>query len=425
MIVEHPQSDRRAFSLIELLMSIMILAIGLISVAALFPAGIIQQQRAKDSIDGPSVARSAMESLRGKLSQSDFGDWTDFYTDDELDDLIADGALDASPSYYLAEGDWPWLRPALVDPEAYADPAYRGAVDVFNRLGFENPEFTVTDLDTNADYYTYCLSRNLNTGANEDNYGQLLGIPFSRPDMRTEPPLAIFTMSDRTWPPGGGENGVPQYFWDFMLSRRGGVVYASIFVYRVAGGVENAKSWAVEPARIGEGRVQIPLPAASSLTDLWNSGDGDRFARALPGTEGVFDPLDASTSWQYPGQWMVDNIGTIHHVERGRNRPDQSFDDGKGVLLFEPVPAYYVGGEIRANVDSSVDVKPRSFSVPLPQETIDLFASSPELHGGGYPDESVPVVDRLWFVPKVVNTDSGGVSKQWELIPVYAMVEKL
>ena len=231
MIVEHPQSDRRAFSLIELLMSIMILAIGLISVAALFPAGIIQQQRAKDSIDGPSVARSAMESLRSKLSQSDFGDWTDFYTEDELDRLIIDGALDGSPSFYLAEGDWPWLRPALVDPEAYADPAYRGAVDVFNRLGYENPEFTVTDLDTDADYYTYCLSRNLNNEVNNDEfYGQLLGVPFSRPDMRIEPPLAIFTMSDRTWPPGGGENGVPQYFWDFMLTRRGGVVYASIFV---------------------------------------------------------------------------------------------------------------------------------------------------------------------------------------------------
>jgi len=425
LIVEHSHPSRTAFSLIELLMSIMILAIGLISVAALFPAGIIQQQRAKDSIDGPSVARSAMESIRSKISQSDFGDWTDFYTPDEIDRLITNGDLESSPSYYLAEGDWPWLRPALVDPQNYSDPAYRGAVDVFNRLGYENPDYTITDIDTDSDYYSYCFSRNLNDDVNEQNYGQLLGIPFSRPNLRTEPPRAIFTMSDRTWPPGGGLNGVPQYFWDFMLSRRGGVVYASIFVYRVGGGVENARSWAVEPAKIGDGRAQIPLPAATSLTDLWNSGDGDRFARALPGTQGGFDPLDASTSWQYPGQWMVDNIGTIHHVERGRNRPDQAFDDGKGVLLFEPVPTYFVGGDILALDDSTVDVKPRSFSVPLPEDTINLFQSSPELHAGGYPDDSVPVVDRLWFVPKVVETDSDGVSKQWELIPVYVMVEKL
>lgn len=423
MIVEQIHLGRRAFSLIELLMSIMILAIGLISVAALFPAGIVQQQRAKDSIDGPSVARSAMELLRSKLSQADFGDWSDFYSSDYVDFLIADDQLEESPSLYMEEGDWPWLRPALVDPENYSDATYHGAVDVFNRLGFENPDFTVTDLETDSDYYRYCFSRNLN--AQSPSYEQLLGIPFSRPDGRTDPPEAIFTMSDRTWPPAGGENRVPQYFWDFMLTRRGGVVYASVFVYRVAGGVENAKSWSVEPARIGEGRPQIPVPASTELTALWNSGDGDGFNRALPGTDGEFDPLDASASWQYPGQWLVDNIGSIHHVERGRNRPDQLFSDGKGVLLFEPVPSNFIGGEIQSFQGSAASVSPRSFSVPLPADTISLFQQSPQLHAGGYPDSSVPVVDRLWFVPKAITTSSNGQSKQWELIPVYVMVEKL
>ena len=121
---------------------------------------------------------------------------------------------------------------------------------------------------------------------------------------------------------------------------------------------------------------------------------------------------------------MVDNIGTIHHVERGRNRPGQIFEDGKGVLLFEKVPSCFVGGEMVTSGDST-DVLPRSFSVPLPDEAISLFQESPQLHGSGYPDASVPVVDRLWFVPRTIETTSGGVSKQWELIPVYVMVEKL
>ena len=36
--------NRRAFSLIELLLSIFILGLGMISIAALFPAGIVLQQ---------------------------------------------------------------------------------------------------------------------------------------------------------------------------------------------------------------------------------------------------------------------------------------------------------------------------------------------------------------------------------------------
>ncbi|MBG84313.1 MAG: hypothetical protein CMJ40_07200 [Phycisphaerae bacterium] len=422
MIVDQSHHGRKAFSLIELLMSIMILAIGLISVAALFPAGIVQQQRAKDNIDGPSVARSAMELIRSRISQEDFGDWTEFYSPDEVSDLIADGDLEESPSYYLADGDWPWLRPALVDPDNYPDAAYRGAVDVFNWLGARNSDYTITDLETDSGYYEYCFSRNLN--AQSDGYLDPLGIPFSRRDLRTDPPQVIFTMSDRTWPPTGSEKQVPQYFWDFMLARRGGAVYAAVFVYRIAGGVENARSWAVEPARIGAGRSQIPVPAASELAELWNVGDGNGFNRPLPGTEGDFDPLDASASWQYPDQWIVDNIGTIHHVERGRNRPNQAFSDGKGVLLFENVPSSFVGGKL-VGFDGSVEVLPRSFSVPLPDAAIDAFGQSPQLHGGGFPDASVPVVDRLWFVPRTINTSSSGISKQWELVPIYVMVERL
>ena len=58
---------RRAFSLIELLLSVFILAIGIISVSALFPAGIAQQQQTADDQLGPVVAEQAL----AKGGQSD------------------------------------------------------------------------------------------------------------------------------------------------------------------------------------------------------------------------------------------------------------------------------------------------------------------------------------------------------------------
>ena len=47
--------QRRAFSLIEVLMSIFILGIGVIAIASLLPAGIKQQQNAKNDAYGLSL----------------------------------------------------------------------------------------------------------------------------------------------------------------------------------------------------------------------------------------------------------------------------------------------------------------------------------------------------------------------------------
>src|SRR4030095_6691224 len=57
----------RAFSLIEVLLAIFILGVGVISIAALFPAGIAQQRASVDDIIGPTVANNALSLLRTKL----------------------------------------------------------------------------------------------------------------------------------------------------------------------------------------------------------------------------------------------------------------------------------------------------------------------------------------------------------------------
>ena len=253
----------------------------------------------------------------------------------QVDRLFINGELDDSPAFYLREGDWPWMRPAVADTTV-VDEDYDGVVDVFNWLGYWNgTAATVTDLATDDDYYRYCQSRNLNSESAE--FLEPLGIPYARDLADLEPPKALFTARDRRWPPDDGSGRAPQYHWDFMLSRSGGDVFAAVFVYRVVSPQGGATTWRVRPVDIDSQR-QPAMPLLYRLDSHWQPGDGDGRTRPLPGTDSTFSPTDPTQSWQYPGQWVVDNIGSIHNVDRGRVRPDQVFEDGMGVRFSHKVP---------------------------------------------------------------------------------------
>lgn len=270
------------FSLIELLLAIFILGIGIIAVAAIFPAGIAQQQRIRDDVMGPIVAAHAIGTLQSKLSSDDFGTFEQF--DLEASD-IRDQDLVGYDSGTIS-GDWGWMRPSFllnndfsigVPPEPNYSPApLEGAIDIFGlrytRSNSNNPfnegqGFTphpATENDSDL-LYTSDFARfpdNLsgrfelteNSSSFDGNSFQearhLYGIPFNRAkyaiiepiapsggDYRIDParegrlePLFTFTQAERTWPQGAA---VPEYYWDCMFRRYQGRVQVAVFVYRV------------------------------------------------------------------------------------------------------------------------------------------------------------------------------------------------
>ena len=127
----NPDRGRLGFSLIELLLAIFILGVGVISIAAVFPAGIIQQRRTQDDVFGPVVAEAALSTIRGRVSQGDFGTFEEFGLFGPEDFESLNGAFPndwlAAGDAYTQPGDWPWIRPSMA--------AVPCAVQGFGRIG--------------------------------------------------------------------------------------------------------------------------------------------------------------------------------------------------------------------------------------------------------------------------------------------------
>src|SRR5688500_4855279 len=119
---------RPGFSLVEVLLAIFILGVGVISIAALFPAGIAQQRLSVDDIMGPTVANNAISIIRAKVRPIDF-------------------APVFGPGNIFVQGDTRWGRPAFYGLDDNVSPA-ESSINLF--IAADTP----TELPYNTDVWT-------------------------------------------------------------------------------------------------------------------------------------------------------------------------------------------------------------------------------------------------------------------------------
>lgn len=356
---------RRGFSLAELILAIAILGIGMIAIAALFPAGIAQQQQSVDDIIGPIVGESALAVLRTKLRPDDFGTFEEFGT---------------SPPLATIEGDWGWQRPAFIFPNGNY---VLGAIDVFNGTG------QATAVEPAGIPYNSAL----------------YGLPPAAP------PAIIFSQLERYYPmqSAGSTSGYqrnPEYVWDCMFRRFQGRILVAIFVYRVSivGGGDVRYS-APANGTVPPLPIHIDLTLAGNLPWNGHPWDADGVpgspqlepAVMIPNTEGgtPYEPPGAGSdpSWQAPGQWLLDQNNNVHRVLAGRRRSaDGPVELLRPIPVLPPLDTYFMdrSGGVRVGVDN--------------------------------------VVTNFWYIPTEVAIDVDGIGSgdlPVRLFPVYATVREL
>ena len=457
---------RRGFSLIELLMAIFILGIGLISIASLFPAGISMQQRAEDEINGPIVAQTALEVLRGRLSAEDFGSWRDFLSaqieherwrngDDAATALEQSVTADLfnlrneQPAAWLDAQTWPWMRPAMItsvsDPQL-AETLKPGTVDVFNALEFAGLAESIGE-HTLADDHPW--RRMLGFRVRDASNQPVTGLPFHPrhivmenelglrlPEPYLSPPRVLITPEERSWPPVDATGRKPLYYWDFAVRRSGSGVQVAIFVYRVKRESISQPAWSSQPIVDPRGLDQaaIPVPWVVDLNEdqgpfaPWWAG----LQEGLPGTEPdqFIEPGHPDYGWYWPGQWLVDQVGNLHRIAAGRTEADVQSSFAP-VSLTSPVTAPAADFQLdRLDLDAdgrTDDPQVFTASVVLPAASMSEMNRPEHFETGMVRNEDLtaegmPVVDRLWYVPPVVTTEAGFT---YRLLPIYVTVADL
>ncbi|MFK7959436.1 MAG: prepilin-type N-terminal cleavage/methylation domain-containing protein [Phycisphaerales bacterium] len=365
---------RRGFSLVELLVAILILGVGVVSIAAILPAGISQQQKATDDAVGVVVARNAMGLLRSRLSAEQFGvGYQTFPIPAGATPFQGVGVNNLWPEYQT--GDWGWVRPAFV-PATPGGTFERGAIDVFNWLDSQG----VTTFP--------------------DTFG---AVPFNADYPFVSPWTGVIPQEDRVYPQGAES---PEYVWECMFRRQNGRIEVAVFVFRV---LEESQSTA--PYSVAINGAQPPIPHFIDLRDggpePWRGQAWDAYdingvpTRIIPGT-GPGTPISLANPdhhWQLSGNLVVDQNGNLHRIALGREVASDLEVELAEVLVEVPISS--AGGVGTTTADNVV----------LNPGTGTYVAGT-----NGWFDTDI--VTQLWYVPSI---DAAGRT----LVPVFVLVEEL
>ena len=364
----------RGFSLMEVLMAIFILAIGIISISALFPAGIAQQRHAIDDMMGPVVANNAMTILRGKIRPEDFGADEDF--------------LLLTPARLLTlQGDWEWRRPAFFTQTAIITTAFGDSVVPPGSISIFRTYSETTDTDTPP-------------------------IPWNLPRLGNgNAPEIILTQQERFYPLNSGRER-PQYVWDCMFRRFQGRILVAIFVYRVTSPGGGGVPYHVA----GENGELPPLPFKNS--DIaWDAEMGSNItvaANIIPNTDAgdAYNPANDGEAWQLPGQRILDQNNIIHRVLVGRETP------GDGPLELARPVAPVLGNPFDSVAGNLITESPfYYFGTPGENHPVSNAASLGMVQRG--------VVTRIWYLPEHMNITVNGFTTTYTITPVFITVREL
>lgn len=390
------RNHHHGFSLIELLIAIFILGIGIISIAALFPAGIAQQQKSTDDLIGSIVARNALTIIRSKVEQEDFGDPRDFvgnfWSSNVCGATFGQNVDNNINPHETICGDWMWRRPAIIKDDV-TEEGLRGAIDIFG-LSSVSPFPLAEQWPTASDYPYEFLPP---------------GMPYSRtryPDFVTNgvvtglnPPIVRILAGERQYPMWEGSDAAErpkaQYYWDCMFRKYQGRILVAIFVYRVIDPTSDS-AYTVDTSGIFFPSQPYNVDLTALSTGSWpDAEDTDGVELANTQTD---EPTAPDYQWQFPGQWLVDQNGIIHRVLRGRRRGNDAevrlAAVPAGVPIFNSIGNPHLPG-VNANWWDKQNV------------------TLPDAQFRGY-----GVVTDIWYIP---TKDSKGRT----IVPVYATVEDL
>ncbi len=376
----------RGLSLVELMLAIGILGVGLICIAAVFPAGIRQTDEAVDDVMGPVVANNALSLIRSKVKPDMFGTREDARIILGLEPTELELREPAT-----ASGDWFWKRPALFDPvnaedTVSLDTALPANSSLTHGAGavrlFFDPASPLEGFDIDQDdlgVMPWNRQRNFNGVPDPVIFSQgERCYPMTDQISGTNAALGYYgeVNPDTFLPPRAG------YMWDCMFRRHDGKILVAIFVYRIIDQGQGERVYWSQSNGTDVGIAHLDLEANDAALEatvrlpLSNVIDD----QALPAYAQLREALE-------PGQWVIDQNNIVH-------RPLNAWTESDGERWCElrsPIPIGHL-----LDVNHYRDDDP-------------VFGA----------------VTDLWYLPLEVEVQDGQGSRFVDVVPVYATVQEL